>query len=188
MAAHVGLDPATFVPFAIKADGRGLRGWRVWIDEVRRQFDLVESNDDLYRFHEQAYFASFVDESAVRNALADLRDDGWQVAVVTNGASTQDRKVDLAGLRDVVDVVVVSEVVGVRKPDPRMFALACEQAGVDCAEVMVGDNPAADIGGAHAAGIASIWIDHGYGWPPEIEPPTHSVKSITDAIALVRTL
>ena len=49
--------------------------------------------------------------------------------------------------------------VGVRKPDPRIFRLACEELGAKPAEtVMVGDNLEADIGGALSAGMQAVFL------------------------------
>ncbi|MDP4299228.1 HAD family hydrolase [Leptothrix discophora] len=48
---------------------------------------------------------------------------------------------------------------GVAKPDPRIFALACEALGCAPDAVMhVGDDHAADIVGARAAGLHSAWL------------------------------
>ncbi len=51
----------------------------------------------------------------------------------------------------------VPEVIG--KPSPAMFTAIIEAAGVDAeATVVVGDNPDADVAGAHRAGCAAILV------------------------------
>jgi hypothetical protein len=61
---------------------------------------------------------------------------------------------------------VISETVGHRKPDPAIFAAAAETAGCSLNGAwMIGDSPQADIGGASAAGISSVWISAGRPWP-----------------------
>lgn len=52
----------------------------------------------------------------------------------------------------------------VMKPDPRLFAIACEQAGVAPDEaVMIGDRLDNDIAPAKAIGMKAIWIRQGFG-------------------------
>ena len=58
------------------------------------------------------------------------------------------------------DVVVSSAAVGHRKPDPVVFDLACEEAGVAPSDaVHVGDRPDADGEGAQRAGLRPVIVD-----------------------------
>ena len=64
------------------------------------------------------------------------------------------------GLGHHIDTVVSSASVGLHKPDPRIFELACERLGVapeDAAHV--GDHHYADIVGASAVGMTPVLID-----------------------------
>ncbi len=68
------------------------------------------------------------------------------------------------GLADLVDDVVTSRDVGVRKPDPAFFAAALRVAFAGrrpAAEraVMVGDSWETDIAGAAAAGMRTVWLN-----------------------------
>ena len=86
-----------------------------------------------------------------------------RLGLVTNGTSDlQRRKLALAGLAGHFDVVVAACDVGVGKPDPAMFAAALAALDVTASEaVMVGNDLDRDIAGANAAGIRSLWIEHG---------------------------
>jgi putative hydrolase of the HAD superfamily len=58
-----------------------------------------------------------------------------------------------------VDVLVFSSEVGLRKPDPRIYLLACRGLGVaptDC--VFVGDGNHRELSGAAAVGMTSVLI------------------------------
>jgi HAD superfamily hydrolase (TIGR01509 family) len=93
-------------------------------------------------------------------ALRRLRNDGYVLGVVSNADGRIDRFLEHAGLLDLVDFVVDSGVVGVEKPDPRIFRIACERAGVKPAEaVHVGDFYDIDVLGARASGIRPILLD-----------------------------
>lgn len=98
-----------------------------------------------------------------------LRGEGAVVVVVTNGTvAQQERKLRVSGLLAEVDDVVVSEAVGVKKPDGAVFAAALEGA-VRCGGTgrawMLGDHPVADVAGGRASGLSTGWVSHGRPWP-----------------------
>jgi putative hydrolase of the HAD superfamily len=65
-----------------------------------------------------------------------------------------------AGPGAAVSAVVDSTVVGVEKPDPRIFEIALRTAGTTREHVVhVGDMLSTDIAGAHAAGIVPVHLD-----------------------------
>ena len=89
-----------------------------------------------------------------REALARLRAVGPLVAV-TNGNADLER----IGLDHAFDAVVHAERVGVAKPDPRIFAIAAEHAGVPAAHVLhAGDDLHTDVAGALGAGMQAAWV------------------------------
>lgn len=64
------------------------------------------------------------------------------------------------GVRDRFPVRVISGDVGIEKPDPRIYELALERAGVRADEaVYVGDNPEFDVIPAAVVGMTSVLID-----------------------------
>ena len=67
---------------------------------------------------------------------------------------------DGLGLTPELETIVSSAEVGLHKPDPRIFELACERLGVDPVEAAhVGDHHYADIVGAQAVGMLPVLID-----------------------------
>jgi HAD superfamily hydrolase (TIGR01549 family) len=84
-----------------------------------------------------------------------------RVAIVSNNVlQEQQDKLRHCGLEPFVDVLIVSAETGMSKPDPRIFRIVLER--LDCPPheaVMVGDSWAADIAGAHAAGLRAIWFN-----------------------------
>ena len=85
--------------------------------------ELVER----YR-REYPAFVPAVDPEVARR-LAGLVVAAGAVAIVTNGPPSQRVKVERCGLLPLVDVVVISDVLGVSKPDRRIFEAAARQAG-----------------------------------------------------------
>ena len=84
-----------------------------------------------------------------------------RVGIVSNNLlDEQQEKLRTCALDPFVDALVVSEEIGVSKPDPEIFKVALDR--LSCAPenaVMVGDSWAADIAGAQAAGIRAVWFN-----------------------------
>lgn len=119
-----------------------------------------------------------------REALGRARADGWTCAVVTNGRTAQQNaKMRTSGLDRIVDGWVVSETVGHKKPQPEIFRAAAASAGapLDGAWV-VGDSPHADIAGADALGLRSVWVAGGRAWTFDGFRPTHVAVDAAAAI------
>jgi len=104
-----------------------------------------------------------------------LRAEGVKIGIISNWDTRLERIFDGLGLLPLVDAVVSSAVVGLHKPDPRIFELACRRVHVHpeaCAHV--GDHYYADVLGARAVGMTAVLIDrHGDA------PAMPSVRAIT---------
>ncbi|RZL32629.1 MAG: HAD family hydrolase, partial [Pedobacter sp.] len=82
---------------------------------------------------------------------------------------------DLSGLNPYFKNVIISEDVGVNKPDSKIFEHALTKASATKAEsVMIGDSLEADIRGAQAYGIKAIFFN-----PLKAEKPEDVAHEIT---------
>lgn len=91
--------------------------------------------------------------------LERLRMQNLSLGAITNGKGKLQRSVIHAlEIESFMDLVLVSEEEGLRKPDSSMFARAIERLGVKPEEaVFVGDHPDVDVKGARMAGLRTIW-------------------------------
>jgi putative hydrolase of the HAD superfamily len=82
----------------------------------------------------------------------------YRLHIITNGfQEIQEKKMKNAGILDYFDLIINSEMAGVKKPNPHIFNLALEKANVlPRKAMMVGDNIEADILGAQAAGFHTL--------------------------------
>jgi putative hydrolase of the HAD superfamily len=93
-------------------------------------------------------------------ALERLKSQGFKLAVVSNADGNVERDAKDFGLAPFFDTIVDSHVVGVAKPDPRIFHIALERLGVTPKEArFAGDIYSIDMVGARAAGIEGALID-----------------------------
>jgi len=165
LAEHYGLDPGEVVPFMIETDQDGGVGWEVWMTVTIERFGIATTADEMMATFRPLYLACYQVEPEVLDGLHRLKDGGWRIGVVTNGPPSQNEKVTGTGLDRVVDGWVVSEEVGVRKPDRRIFELASARCGAPLdGGWMVGDSAPADMVGARNAGLRSVWLHRGRDW------------------------
>jgi putative hydrolase of the HAD superfamily len=95
--------------------------------------------------------------------LHDLHEQGFRLALVADSRpNTPPNVLAQHGLLDLFDAFAISEVVGVSKPDPRMFTTVLDTLGVDPSDygrvVMVGNNLERDILGANRLGLISVFF------------------------------
>lgn len=84
------------------------------------------------------------------------------IGILTNGfTEIQYRKLRTTGLDRHIQRMVISDEIGIQKPDPRIFHYAEQEIGAKPEEIiMIGDNPDNDIQGALDAGWKAIY----YNW------------------------
>lgn len=111
----------------------------------------------------------------VRRLAADL-----PLALITNGiASVQNKRFAASPILPYFRAVVISEEVGIAKPDPRIFRPALEKIGVSASEVLyVGDSVSSDMAAARNAGMDFCWLNPGGAPVPEGYSPTFVIAAI----------
>lgn len=96
----------------------------------------------------------------VAPAFERLRARGLRLGLISNWDRRLAGLFTGLGLDAYLDTVVSSAEVGLHKPDPRIFELACSRVGVRPSEAAhVGDHHYADILGATAVGMLPVLID-----------------------------
>jgi putative hydrolase of the HAD superfamily len=113
---------------------------------------LLEDYEMQFQFH-------CVPFQFLTEMLNELKNQDYLLGIITNGRSPfQARAIDGLGIRDYFDVILISEVEQVRKPQVEIFQRAMNLLGVSTSDsVFVGDHPEADIVGAKGAMMKTIW-------------------------------
>ena len=169
-------------------DGAGGRSRYDFFSDLTRQwpgvFQDLEQAMDVYL---ATYPRLLVLDPATRDLLEDLQDRSVPTAIVTNGGSIMQRsKINESGLDGLVQAILVSEEVGVAKPDRQIFERALTDIrAVATATLFVGDNPDADILGAKTVGLSTAWVRLGREWPYPDRPPDYVVSNVSEVREIV---
>jgi putative hydrolase of the HAD superfamily len=125
-------------------------------------------------------------------ALQDLAALDVKLAIVSNADGDTEQRLRELGICQIgpgtgveMAAILDSTVVGVAKPDPRIFELALDSLDVPAESTMhVGDTPGADVDGARAAGVHPVLLD-----PFELHPDldVERVASLADVVGLVQS-
>ncbi len=123
---------------------------------AHRMWELFKTN----------YFDSlFPDSLPILNLL---KERGVPLGVVSNYGTQLLDLLPKLEIFDYFEFIIVSAIVGVTKPHPKIFRMAIEEAGVPVEQLLyVGDNVTDDVGGANNMGIDAVLINR-----PGREPST----------------
>ena len=115
-----------------------------------------------------------------------LTQRGYNLYILSNGfIEVQHKKLQSAGIEDYFERMVLSDEIGINKPDRRLFDYALEVTHSQAAEtLMIGDNYDADILGAMQAGWGQIYFDRNHRGITAQEPQhtVHSLKEVMDIL------
>ena len=118
-------------------------------------------------------------------ALSRLESAGLRLGLVSNFEEWLERLLEQLGVARFFDVRVISGVEGVEKPDPAIFRLALERAGVEPgASVYVGDSPEFDTAPAEALGMLGVLIDRRGRFPDHPGPRITSLDELPGLLGI----
>ena len=119
---------------------------------------LAESCCKLFRALSRERFRLFPDSLPV---LEEMKKSGYPLAVVSDAQKVFCREEsEILGLNRFFDFTLVSTQFGFKKPDPRLFSLACTLLDVSPVEaVYIGNDPKVDVKGAKQIGMQAILLD-----------------------------
>lgn len=138
--------------------------------------------DEIFSGYLNAYEAAWAVFPDVAATLAALADDGLITAILTNGTvEQQHQKLERTGLAGRVGPVYTVEDLGVAKPDPVAFQLACARWGLDPATVLsVGDRYDLDVLPARRAGLSAVHLDRHDEGPHDEPARITSLRDLRD--------
>jgi len=153
------------------------------------QQSLVLSDEECRAIHPllcRQFPRSYQLSKDAQEVLKQLSDAGVKLGIVSNNDSSVRDVLSQFGLIHFFECIVISEEVGLYKPDPAIIQLACRQCGAAAAKTLyVGDHPF-DITCAHDAGADAAWIppNRWYRLPQESCPPEYRIQRLSELLTL----
>ena len=123
--------------------------------------------------------------------LRDLKQD-FKLGVLANQHPPVAQAIADYGIADLFEVIVISEIVHLYKPDPAIFHYAFDLAGIRPEEaIFVGDRADNDVGPAKAMGMKTVRFKRGlqyvyYNPTDPAQTADATVESVTELAAAVR--
>lgn len=145
-----------------------------YISERVEGFDALRWHDAVL---ERLYGQTVEETGRSREVLAVLK-ERCPMVLVSNFYGNISTVLHEFGFDGMFGSIVESAVVGVRKPDPRIFTIGVEALGMAAADVIVvGDSYDKDILPAHKAGCRTVWM-RGEGWTAEEPADTSAADTV----------
>ena len=122
--------------------------------------------------------------------IAALNDAGIRTAILTNGWSPLQQLKIARALGEFPGPILVSDQIGTLKPAEGAFARLARALDVPRGDIWyVGDNPAVDVAGAHAAGMRGVWFNReGHAYPPDIARPDAQIERLVELPSVILSL
>jgi putative hydrolase of the HAD superfamily len=104
-------------------------------------------------------------DSTAPSLLDRLKTEGYRLGVISNSNGSVRSILEETGLASRLDFILDSAVVGVEKPDPRIFRMALEEVKVSPKEAAyIGDLYSVDVLGSRRVGMTAVLLDPGGLW------------------------
>lgn len=154
--------------------------------KLQLQLEFLHQEDYLSPLLDDLYSRTQAETRKSREVLLRLKEQ-YPMVLVSNFYGNIQTVLGEFGLDGVFSQIIESAVVGVRKPDPRIFSLGVEALGLKPDEVVVvGDSIDKDIVPARQAGCHTVWF-RGEGWtddPVDESIPERVITALDDIIKL----
>jgi putative hydrolase of the HAD superfamily len=170
VAARLGRDPDEFA--ALWVEGRSVResgALRDYLLGIGAPEELV---DELVALRRDSTRSLLAPRPGVVETLAELRARGYGVGLITVCSEDVPDVWAETPFAELFDATVFSCLVGLRKPDPGIYHLACDELAVEPKEaVFVGDGANDELAGAQRVGMQAVLVHR-----PGEEPPWDEVR------------
>jgi 2-haloacid dehalogenase len=142
------------------AQGRHADFWQVTGDALDFTLETLNLSDAPLRERLMSLYLALEPFPDVRDALQRLKRAGMRTAILSNGTPQMlDAIVSAAKLDLMFDAVLSVEEVGVFKPHPRVYQLACDRLRFEPAAISFQSSNAWDAHAASAFGMRVVWCN-----------------------------
>lgn len=135
------------------------------------------------KFSDRSSYMLFDDVVPV---LQRLHDEGYRLGLISNFEGWLEERLVELEVGPLFETAIISGFVQIEKPDPRIYLLALERAGVEPDHaVHVGDSPRLDVDPARSVGMKTVLLDRAGRYP---DSGSATIKSLEDLPPLLSKL
>jgi len=190
MAEAVGADPLDFGDaWAAAVDDRWTGGLEPSLRLICRSLGLDPTPSAVSRaiaHRVEFHLSVFLPRPDASAALRALREASYRLGLISDCSSEVPGLWSGGELAPLFDAAIFSCSVGIRKPDPRIYRMACDRLMVEPRECLyIGDGASDELAGATAIGMTAVKL----GTDAASVPWTgRSIASLSDVAGLVSSL
>ncbi|MCM3576220.1 HAD family hydrolase [Mesobacillus subterraneus] len=181
------IDKQLYIKRFIELDARGY----VWKDKVYSQL-LVEMNIAGVTWQEllEDYITNFKHSCTgfqnLHEVLGKLKLMGLKMGMISNGKTHfQMANIKALDIEGYFDTILISEAVGLRKPDSQIFQKGLEALAVSASRsIFVGDHPENDVAASKRAGMMGIWKRDDYWQSAEAD---YTIEELEELFVIIQT-
>jgi 2-haloacid dehalogenase len=162
--------------------GRHADFWQVTREALEFAFEMHAVKDSELSADLMEAYLQLTCYPEVPAALAELKERGFQIAILSNGTPAMlEAAVKNSRLEEVIPQIFSVETAGVFKPDPRVYQIAVDEMSLKPEEIVFQSSNAWDAAGAAAFGLKVAWINR-FGQSPERLPgkPQVEIKDLAE--------
>ena len=160
--------------------------WRVTGEALDHAMAAMEIDDAALRAELMQNYLGLSPFDDAKPTLQALADAGKRRIVLSNGApSMLTSSITQGACSELIEANLSADTVGVFKPDPKVYQLACDHLDAKPEEICFFSSNGWDIAGASAFGFNTIWVNRA-GAAAERLPhgPAHTLPDLASAKAL----
>ncbi len=132
--------------------------FELFFKEINIEYDNYKKANELFK---EGFAKTSALTSNAYEVVKYLYDKGYKIYVITNGiVELQKPRIMNSAIASYISNIIISEQVGVSKPNCKIFNILLEKENLTSDEViMVGDSLEKDVKGAQNANIKAIWYN-----------------------------
>ncbi|MGA7669302.1 MAG: HAD-IA family hydrolase [Nitrolancea sp.] len=166
----------------LQTEAEELNRFQGYFTTLLQGLGATESVESLAReiAHEMIEHPSIDLFPDVVSTLERFSADGLKLGVISNGWPSLDRQLQMVGIRDFFDVLVVSAHVGSRKPESRIFEVALKEMDLPAGSVLLVDDALENVVAAEKLGMQGVVVQRA-----DAAPNGYSAVKTLDEISLI---
>lgn len=152
------INKELFIQQFIKLDDNGYVWKDIVYEKLIREWALPYSVEQLVADYEENFKKFVVGFENYESILKELKKQGYLLGLITNGrVDFQRNNINQLNLESILDCIVVSDEVGMKKPNKEIFLYALDLLNVSSKEaIYVGDHIINDVQASKAVGMISV--------------------------------